>query len=133
LSIALHTQLRLLAPFLPYATEEVWSWWQEGSIHHAAWPTAVDLGSAAASQPLVLEAVAAALTGIRGAKSQAKAKMRAPLSRVVITGPQALLEAAQEAQDDLRAVGSIVGDLEVVTDESATGLRVSAELAPSED
>jgi valyl-tRNA synthetase len=133
LAIALHTQLRLLAPFLPYATEEVWSWWQDGSIHHAAWPTAADLGSAAASQPLVLDAVAAALTGIRGAKSQAKAKMRAPLSRVVITGPEALVTAAQEAQDDLRAVGTIVGELEFVADESAKELRVSAELAPTED
>ena len=112
LAIALHVQLRLLAPILPYATEEVWSWWQEGSIHHAPWPTAADLGSAAASQPLVLDAVAAALTGIRGAKSQAKAKMRAPLSRVVITGPTALVEAAAQAQDDLRAVGNIVGSLD---------------------
>ena len=134
LAIALHVQLRLLAPFLPYATEEVWSWWQDGSIHHASWPTAADLGSAAASQPLVLDAVAAALTGIRGAKSQAKAKMRAPLSRVEITGPASLVEAAQQAQDDLRAVGTIVGDLDFVTDESATELRVTAaELAPTED
>lgn len=134
LAIALHVQLRLLAPFLPYATEEVWSWWQDGSIHRAAWPTAGDLGSAAASQPLVLDAVAAALTGIRGAKSQAKAKMRAPLSRVEITGPASLVEAAQQAQDDLRAVGTIIGDLDFVTDESATELRVTAaELAPTED
>jgi valyl-tRNA synthetase len=134
LAIALHVQLRLLAPFLPYATEEVWSWWQDGSIHHAAWPTAADLGSAAASQPLVLDAVAAALTGIRGAKSQAKAKMRAPLSRVEITGPASLVEAAQQAQDDLRAVGTIIGDLDFVTDESATELRVTAaDLAPTED
>jgi len=133
LAIALHVQLRLLAPFLPYATEEVWSWWQDGSIHHASWPTAADLGSAAASQPLVLDAVAAALTGIRGAKSQAKAKMRAPLARVEITGPSTLIEAAQQAQDDLRAVGTIVGDLDFVADETASELRVTAELAPTED
>ena len=59
--------------------------------------------------------------------------MRAPLSRVEITGPTALVDAARQAQDDLRAVGTIVGELEFVADESATELRVSAELAPVED
>ena len=66
----------------------------------------------------MLDAVAAALTGIRGAKSQAKVKMRAPLSRVVIAGPEALVCGSRaQAQDDLRAVGNVVGDLEFVTDE----------------
>ncbi len=133
LTIALHVQLRLLAPFLPYVTEEVWSWWQAGSIHQASWPTASELGEAAATDSKVLDAVAAALTGIRGAKSQAKAKMRTPLSRVEITGPAALIEAAAQAGDDLRAVGTITGDLVFTADETVTGLSVTAELAPIEE
>ncbi|WP_028659049.1 valine--tRNA ligase [Nocardioides insulae] len=133
LAIALHAQLRLLAPSLPYVTEEVWSWWQEGSIHRSSWPTELELGSAAAADPAPLDAVAAALSGIRGAKSAAKVKMRTPLGRVVITGPEPLVEGARIAADDLRRTGVIEGDLVFTVDPAAGELSAEAEIAPVTD
>ena len=40
LGLGLDAFARLLAPYLPYATEEVWSWMHagSGSVHRAAWP-----------------------------------------------------------------------------------------------
>jgi valyl-tRNA synthetase len=129
LAIALHVQLRLLAPFLPYVTEEVWSWWQEGSVHRAAWPTARDLGAASAATPDTLAAVAAALAGIRGAKSNAKVSMRTELSRCVVSGPAQLVAAARTAEGDLRNAGRITGGIEFRVDDALTELSVDAEVA----
>ena len=132
LAIALHTQLRLLAPFLPYVTEEVWSWWQEGSIHTQAWPTAADLGSAASVDDATLDAVAAALTGIRGAKSSAKVSIRAELARVTITGPAAAVAAIEGARGDLRNAGKITGDLVLVAAGDGSPIEVDVELAATD-
>jgi valyl-tRNA synthetase len=112
-------QLRLFAPFLPYATEEVWSWWQSGSVHRQSWPTDEELGDTAGSDPDALTAVAAVLAGVRGAKSTAKVGMRTPVELATITGPPAALEAVRSAERDLRAVGSITGELRLVAAEDS--------------
>jgi valyl-tRNA synthetase len=128
LALALHVQLRLLAPFVPYVTEEVWSWWQDGSIHRARWPEHSGLGDLG-GDPTMLDAVAAALIGLRGAKSQAKVSMRHELSAVAFTGPQVVLDAVRQAEGDLVRAGRITAAPTYVVAEGAE-LSVSATLAP---
>ncbi|MBV9831932.1 MAG: class I tRNA ligase family protein, partial [Marmoricola sp.] len=122
LAVALHVQLRLLAPFLPYVTEEVWSWWQDGSVHVQSWPAAADLGEAGTADPSALDAVAAVLVGVRGAKSTAKVGMRTPVEQLTVTGPAAALAAVRTAERDLRAVGSITGSIDLVEAEGEVGV-----------
>ncbi|KQZ87620.1 valine--tRNA ligase [Phycicoccus sp. Root563] len=107
LRIALDVLLRLLAPFLPYVTEEVWSWWHEGSVHRAAWPTTDDVAVGAGGDPAVLTAVGEALAGVRKAKSEAKVGMRAEVASLVLAGPAEWVARVQLAETDLRAAGRI--------------------------
>ncbi|GAA1599257.1 valine--tRNA ligase [Kribbella sancticallisti] len=118
LAVALSVQLRLLAPYLPFATEEVWSWWQEGSIHRTSWPTAaVDIASTE-HDPAVLDAVAEVLAGIRGAKSTAQVSMKTEVSKVEVSGPATRLTLAEQAEVDLRAAGRITGEIVWSPDDS---------------
>lgn len=97
---ALGVLVRLLAPFLPFAAEEVWSWWQEGSVHQAAWPVAAEISG---ESPELLTAASEALIAIRKSKTDQKLSMKAEISNMVLAGP-AILE---QAQRDLAAVGRI--------------------------
>jgi valyl-tRNA synthetase len=109
LALALHVQLRLLAPFVPFVTEEVWSWWQTGSVHRAAWPERSELGGLG-GDPSALDPIATALVGLRGAKSQAKVSMKHALSAVEFRGPEAALAAVRLAEGDLRRAGRITAE-----------------------
>lgn len=124
LQLALDVQLRLLAPFLPYVTEETWSWFRDGSIHRSAWPTVEELPEADTE---LMDDVASALIVIRGAKSNAKVSMRTEVVKAAFSGPADVLERLRAIESDLRAVGRIVGD--VTWTDGGDELSVDVQLA----
>jgi valyl-tRNA synthetase len=125
LALALSVQLRLFAPVLPFVTEEVWSWWQEGSVHRAPWPTTGEL-AAAAGQADVVADVAQVLSGIRKAKSEAKVSMRAEVATATVHGSLDALARVRVAEGDLAAAGRIA---ELSWVEGDGGLAVEVVLA----
>ena len=106
---ALHVMLRLFAPFLPFATDEVWSWWQNsGSVHRAAWPTAGELtGDLDGSNLALLELSKEALFGLRKAKSDAQVSMKAAVESATLVSPAAVLTELRKLEADFKAVGKI--------------------------
>ncbi|PPB50468.1 valine--tRNA ligase [Arthrobacter pityocampae] len=119
LATTLDALLRLFAPFLPFATEEVWSWWREGSVHQADWPGADALRALPdAADAGVLTSVALALGGIRKAKSEAKVKQRTEVERAVVTASPAQVGQIRAGLADLLAAGN-ARDLEVVEGDGA--------------
>jgi valyl-tRNA synthetase len=108
LSIALSVQQRLLAPFVPFVTEEVWRWWHADSVHLATWPTIEELGRAAVAEPgSVYGPACEALEAIRRVKSTAKASQRAAVALVHVNGPAPLLDTIRAVQGDLTASGTV--------------------------
>jgi len=134
LRMSLSTFQRLLAPFLPFVCEEVWSWWQQGSVHRASWPDAGELSAVAATaadanererEDVALEIAADVLREVRKAKSQAQVKMRAPVRRVLVRDTPERLGALVLGADDLREAGAI----ETLDLLEAEELAVEVELA----
>src|SRR5215470_5733551 len=89
---ALSTLLRLFAPFLPFVTEEVWSWWQPGSIHTAPWPTAQELLALVPDQAEAVRQIdepayqwaTKVLFEVRKQRSEAKQALKVPIARVLV-------------------------------------------------
>ncbi|MCC5671269.1 valine--tRNA ligase [Kocuria rhizophila] len=107
LATTLDTVLRLFAPFIPFATEEVWSWWRTGSVHRASWPvTDGYAGLAAEGDPEVLTVVGEALSGLRKSKSEAKVKQRTAVLSATVSAPAAQLKQLRAGLDDLKAAGN---------------------------
>ncbi len=107
---ALSVMLRLLAPYLPFVTDEVWSWWKPGSVHVAAWPTEAEVqgvsGRDAAAQD-VLVAVRTLLAALRKKKSEAKRPMKAKIARATVHQDAVVIERLKLGERDLAAAAGV--------------------------
>jgi valyl-tRNA synthetase len=120
---SLDTIHRLFAPFLPFVSDEVWNWWQQGSVHSQPWPAAGAGGDAS-----MLEPVSEVLATIRRAKTEAKSSQKATVTLAIVEGPADVLALVKTAQADLGDAGSVVEFRWVEAD----ALSCTVSLAPAE-
>jgi valyl-tRNA synthetase len=107
LALALSVLHRLFAPFLPFVTEEVWSWWQEGSVHRAPWPDPADVGPHTGADRSVLGVASEVLGAVRREKTANKRSMRARVTLLTVTGPPGTLAAVEAARGDIVDAGGV--------------------------
>ena len=130
LLLALDSLLRLFAPVLPFATEEVWSWWHDESIHTAPWPTSAALRDAAGDARLSgLTNPGHALAVLRKLKSEAKASMKTPILAAELQILETAVAEVTAALGDIKAAGRVTGEITFVPvaqsdDDSHGGLTV---------
>jgi valyl-tRNA synthetase len=129
LTTALSVLLRLFAPFLPFVSEEVWSWWHPASVHRAPWPTAAEFAAGdggeaggageggeaggagepggAGGGPSVYAAASWLLKEIRRAKTGAGRSQRAPVALLTVRDTAERIALLRASEDDLRQAGSV--------------------------
>ena len=106
---ALSTLQRLLAPLLPFVTEEVWNWWQTGSVHQSQWPTTNELTIGLTSGPNeeLLDAICGAIGVIRRAKTEAKVSQRAVVTEASFVASIDAASAITAGWADIADAGSV--------------------------
>ena len=124
---ALDVMLRLFAPFLPFVTEEVWSWWHDASVHASSWPAAET--SAPVGDASVLAPVSEVLAAVRRAKTEAKLSQRAAVEELLVEGPSGALAAIEACRTDLADAGGVA----TFTFSEGPTLATTVRLAPSTD
>jgi valyl-tRNA synthetase len=111
MQVALSAMLRLFAPYVPFVTEEVWSWWQPGSVHRAAWPTSAEIlqvmGGADEEGERALDLATAVLAEIRRRKSEEQRPMKTAVTRLVLRLPGTERGLAEGVKGDIAAAGFV--------------------------
>ena len=126
LGLTTHTLLKLFAPFIPFVTEEVWSWWQEGSIHLTTWPQAQEVLTNQAIGVEALNNVTWILGEVRKVKTENKQSMKAEVKSLEVWAKTEVIDQVKSAQKDLLAAGNIK---ELILNVSDTEIKVKVELA----
>ena len=135
LGLGLDAFARLLAPYLPYATEEVWSWMHEGegSVHRAAWPAADVYAAAAGDASADLLAHAGeALAALRGIKSKAKVSMKTPILSVTLAVADDVRGSIEAALGDIAEAGRVTGPIAFTAPAAAEGEDEAADVTVAE-
>ena len=131
LCLAIETLLKLFAPHVPFVTEEIWSWWKEGSVHRAAWPSGDDIRTRAGgiAEEAVYEVASEVLGEIRRFKSDSNLSLGAPVGKVVVRDTAERIAILERSLLDVKDAGR-VGELATVSDGafsvSVTGEGVAA-------
>jgi valyl-tRNA synthetase len=117
---AMRTMLLLFAPFLPFTTEEVWSWVEDSSVHSQRWPSARPYSSDTTN---AYEVAKALLSTVRRAKTEAKKSVKAPVTRLVVRAEEGELAVLDSFAFDLRHAANA----ESLEFQAADGLGVEVE------
>jgi valyl-tRNA synthetase len=126
---SIKTFVRLLAPFLPYITEEVWSWHfaaleNRPSVHDAPWPTTEEIRVVPEGLADLWKVVKSILDRIRAEKAAQKRSVKWPVQTLSVAAAKKDIEAVRCVHDDLVSAGNISG--------GRIDLREQAEGAPLE-
>ena len=104
--LALSVLLRLLAPYLAFVSEEVWSWTQAGSIHRASWPARDELLRVSGTDESAKQAVfhvTEALNAIRKGKVDHKVSIGTPVRQVIYQSTDEAIACLKLVERDLKA------------------------------
>ena len=131
---ALSAMQRLFAPHIPFATEEVWGWWQHGSIHQSSWPTTNDVLSGCAltdNFDQLLDATCTVISAIRRTKTEAKVTQKSVVEHVSVSATSDQIALLKLTLTDVTNAG--VAQVIEFSPHDAEYIATTARLAPITD
>jgi valyl-tRNA synthetase len=140
LSWSINTFLRLFAPFIPYITEEIWSWSfgknsKEFSIHKSSWPKIEEVGAVKnRADSKTYDAAIEVISKIRAKKTESQKNLKWPVEKLIVKGKASNLESLKLCLNDVISAGTVkthdlVADEAIGSTESLFNIEVTLSTA----